>query len=146
MTDKQTMSSLATKLQQFAAGLTPEEESRLRALQTADDLVALVPALRAKLERSAAELTLEEQAELRLLPAGADGRAVLGGQADVEGHMAPLYDDGLGNKGRPQPTEGTGGGGDLGALIPKQYKDAWNFIRGLRTHNIIPTSITWPPY
>jgi len=146
MTDTQMTASLASKLQQFVAGLTPEEEAQLRALQTENDLGALAPALRAKVERSAAGLTSEERAELRRLPAGVDRPVAAGERPDVRGHMAPLYDDGLGNKGRPQPTEGTGGGGDFGALIPQQYKDAWNFIRGLRTHNIIPTSITWPPY
>ena len=58
--------------------------------------------------------------------------------ADTAGYMTPLYDDGLGNKGRPRPTEGTGGGGDFGALIPQQYKDAWNFITSLQAHNVIP--------
>jgi hypothetical protein len=41
--------------------------------------------------------------------------------------------------------EGTGGG-DLGGLIPQQYKDAWDLIKGLRLHNVIPTSITWRLY
>ena len=134
------ISSLETKLQQFVDELTPEEQARLSAMEDEADLGGLVPSARHKLERLAAGLTPQERAAM--VGAG----AAAGDGADTEGYMTPLYDDGLGNKGRPRPVEGNGGGGDFGGLIPQQCKDAWNLIRSLRAHNIIPTSITWPPY
>ena len=38
---------------------------------------------------------------------------------------------------RPGP-EGTSGGGNLWALVPEDYKTAWNIIKTLRPRTFIP--------
>jgi hypothetical protein len=133
------MPSLAAKMREFADDLTPEERAQVRASEGSGPGATTV---REKLERWAAGLTAEEREGLRLALAHAGS----GEDAETRGFMKPLYDDGFGYKGPPRPVEGQGGGGDFGGLIPQQYKDAWDLLTSLRAHNIIPTSITWPPY
>ncbi|MGH2603993.1 MAG: hypothetical protein ACRDJ9_31990, partial [Dehalococcoidia bacterium] len=70
-----------------------------------------VQTARATLEQSATGLSPEEQAQPRLATQGTGVGPATADQTDVAGHMVPLYDDGFGNKGRPRPVEGTGGGG-----------------------------------
>jgi hypothetical protein len=96
--------TLQAKLQQFTDGLTSEEHAELRAARTDDVTGMLSPSLRAKARQAADALTPEEKAHLsRLLRrAGAAADA----DADTQGYMKAVYEDGLGYKGRP----GTPGG------------------------------------
>lgn len=48
---------------------------------------------------------------------------------DVQGYMTPLYGDGLGHKGQPRPSEGTGGGIDIVGAISDEYKVRRDAVR-----------------
>lgn len=111
--------SLAAKLNTLLDGLTPEEEVQLYGMPSGLTNATISPSLREKLQRSARALTSEEQAQIRTL--AAQGRPDRDG--DTTGHMIAQYDDGLGNKGRPKPVEGTGGGGAIvGAIGSEIWK------------------------
>ena len=119
--------TLHAKLQQFADGLTPDEQAELRAMQTEPEDVTgmLSPSLEDKVRRAAEELAPEEEAELYRLLAPADEGAATGADDDARGYMKAVYEGPYGWKGRPgtdpelkQP--GGGGGGKL----------PWNSIAG----------------
>lgn len=113
--NKRAVRALQTKLRQFADGLTPEEQAQLRAMRAESHTDELTPSLRDKLQRSADGLTPAEEGQLRLLMQRAGAGAPPGEEADARGHM--IAQDRL----QPGP-DGTGGGGDLGGLIPAPYK------------------------
>jgi hypothetical protein len=93
--------SLRTKLQQFAAELTPEEWTQVRPLvQLASagreaidgeevEGYQLLPSLQAKVQQAAEGLTPEDQAQLRLLMQQARAGAAAGDEEQVEGYMSP---------------------------------------------------------
>jgi hypothetical protein len=129
--------SLATKLRQLARELTEEEAAQLSALSTGPRMDELSSDLRARLEQAARGFTVGEMAELRRL-SSAD-------RADAEGYMKALYEDAEGNKGRPRPTEGTGGGGGavdaVADLLGEKYRQHRDGITMLI--NALPTFVRW---
>jgi hypothetical protein len=129
--------SVRMKLLRFADELTDEDAAQLALLRPSLRSEALTPSLRAKVERAAGDFTADEAAELRRL-SGAN-------RADAAGYMKPLYEDGEGNKGRPRPTEGTGGGGGaveaLGDLLGEKYRQHRDGITMLI--NALPTFVRW---
>jgi hypothetical protein len=97
------MPSLEAKLRQLAAGLTPQDEAQLRALQQEASTGELSPSLQAKFQQCATELTPLEATQVRLLLQLARVGAAAGGEDDNVGYAAALYEGDFGNKGRPQP-------------------------------------------
>ncbi|MGH2587252.1 MAG: hypothetical protein ACRDJE_20240, partial [Dehalococcoidia bacterium] len=59
--------SLRAKLQQFADGLTLEEEAQLRSIQTERRTDTLLPSLVAKVEQAADGLSPDDEAQLHHL-------------------------------------------------------------------------------
>lgn len=117
--NEQKTPTLRAKLQQLVDGLTPDEGAQMRSVLPVGSWNELSPLLQRRLRRFVDELSPEEDTQLRLLQRSA-ADAATGDQADVAGHMTPLYDDGQGYKGRPRPTEGAGGGG---AVLAQKYQE-----------------------
>jgi len=123
--------SLRAKVRDFIGGLTPDEQVQLRSTQMETDTRAISPSLRAKAQQVADDLTPEEWADLGLLVEPAGVGAAAGENTDAQGHMIAQ------DRVLPGP-EGTGGGGDLGSLVPDEYKWAWNLIKSFRPGDYIP--------
>jgi hypothetical protein len=114
--------SLQAKLQEFAAGLTPEEVEHLRTLQPDDVTSLLSPSLQEKAQRAAEDLSPEEVSQL--------GQLLQHATMDVQGYMKREYIDldmpldPLGGTGGPGLNAGTvliGGLIVAGALTGAAY-------------------------
>ena len=141
--------SLRAKLEQFADGLTPDEQAEMRAMQGEPEDVTgmLSPSLEDKARRAVEELTPEEEAELYRLLAAAGAGASDGADASVEGYSNPLYDDGWGNKARPGGVEAQGGGGRLNPvprLISKASEDYNRYRDFARLVADLPSLVNLP--
>jgi len=120
-----TDSTVWTKLHHLVDALTPEEVEQLRALKPEGGTAALSPSLQAKLRQGARELTPEEQVQVRLLVQRARTGMPAGEEADAEGYLIGAFNDGQGNKGRPQPVVGRSGGVDLDL---QDFVNAFGFL------------------